>query len=205
MQLWPATPTHSLPAKNGRALSCYSTARLSTAGRGTPECGGWTTGRSSDRATTTVPSTILFSSTRRLIPTSSSRRRSNCGTATAAFSSAASCCRIGLYTGIRPIFRSPGSARRGVTSTKKRAAGGVSCRLQAWAGKKRKTLCGLKDWNQYEIYAKGSHIRLTLNGVVTIDTHDDKASSGVIGFQLHTGVPMEVRFRGIKVKPLIQP
>jgi len=59
-----------------------------------------------------------------------------------------------------------------------------------------------KDWNQYEIYAKGSHIRLTLNGVVTIDTHDEKTSSGVIGFQLHMGDPMEVRVRGIKIKPL---
>ena len=59
-----------------------------------------------------------------------------------------------------------------------------------------------KDWNQYEIYAKGSHVRLKLNGVVTIDMHDDKTASGVIGFQLHTGKPMEVRFRGIKIKPL---
>ena len=70
---------------------------------------------------------------------------------------------------------------------------------------KAKNIVRAKDWNQYEIYAKGSHIRLTLNGVVTIDTHDDKTSSGVIGFQLHTGDPMEVRFRGIKIKPLIQP
>ena len=70
---------------------------------------------------------------------------------------------------------------------------------------KAKNIVRSKDWNQYEIYAKGSHIRLTLNGVVTIETHDDKTSSGVIGFQLHTGDPMEVRFRGIKIKLLIQP
>ena len=67
---------------------------------------------------------------------------------------------------------------------------------------KAKSLVRAKDWNQYEIYAKGSHIRLTLNGVVTIDTHDEKTSAGVIGFQLHRGDAMEVRFRGIKIKPL---
>ncbi len=67
---------------------------------------------------------------------------------------------------------------------------------------KAKNIVRAKDWNQYEIYAKGSHIRLTLNGVVTIDTRDDKSSSGVIGFQLHTGDPMEVHFRGIKIKLL---
>ena len=67
---------------------------------------------------------------------------------------------------------------------------------------KAKNIVRAKDWNRYEIYAKGSHIRLTLNGVVTIDTWDDKTSSGVIGLQLHTGDAMEVRFRGIKIKPL---
>ena len=59
-----------------------------------------------------------------------------------------------------------------------------------------------EGWNHYEIYARGSHIRLTLNGKVTIDTHDHKASTGVIAFQLHEGKPMEVRFRNIKIKPL---
>jgi len=58
------------------------------------------------------------------------------------------------------------------------------------------------DWNQYEILAQGKHIRLTLNGVVTIDTTDDKASTGVIAIQLHAGEPMKVEVRGVKLKPL---
>ena len=57
-------------------------------------------------------------------------------------------------------------------------------------------------WNHYEIYARGPHIRLTLNGKVTVDTRDEKASTGVIAFQLHDGKPMQVRFRNIKIKPL---
>ena len=57
-------------------------------------------------------------------------------------------------------------------------------------------------WNHYEIRARGPYIRLTLNGKVTIDTQDEKASTGVIALQLHEGKPMQVRFRNIKIKPL---
>jgi hypothetical protein len=57
-------------------------------------------------------------------------------------------------------------------------------------------------WNAYEILAQGNRIQLRLNGVVTIDTADDKGSSGVIAFQLHAGPPMRVEFRNVKLKPL---
>jgi len=59
-----------------------------------------------------------------------------------------------------------------------------------------------KDWNDYEIFADGPRIRLTLNGVVTIDTTEDKWPTGVIALQLHTGKPMLVEFRSIRMKPL---
>ena len=58
------------------------------------------------------------------------------------------------------------------------------------------------QWNDYEIYAKDDHIRLTLNGTVTIDIRDDKASEGVIAVQLHRGDPMEVRLRSVRIKEL---
>lgn len=57
-------------------------------------------------------------------------------------------------------------------------------------------------WNDYEIYAKGDHIRLMLNGKITIDTHDGEASEGVIAVQLHRGDPMEVRLRNVRIKEL---
>ena len=63
-------------------------------------------------------------------------------------------------------------------------------------------LVRVRDWNQYEILAQGNRIQLQLNGVVTIDTTDDKASSGVIALQLHAGEPMRVEFRNVKLKPL---
>jgi hypothetical protein len=58
------------------------------------------------------------------------------------------------------------------------------------------------DWNQYQILARGNRIQLKLNGVVTIDATDEKASSGLIALQLHSGEPMQVEFRNIRVKPL---
>lgn len=58
------------------------------------------------------------------------------------------------------------------------------------------------DWNTYEILAQGQRIRLTLNGAVTVDTRDDRASNGVIAIQLHAGEPMRVEVRNIRIKPL---
>lgn len=67
---------------------------------------------------------------------------------------------------------------------------------------KAKTVLRDKDWNDYEIFADGPRIRLTLNGLVTIDTTEDKWPTGIIAFQLHTGVPMLVEFRNIRLKRL---
>ena len=67
---------------------------------------------------------------------------------------------------------------------------------------KGKSVVRVGDWNEYEIYAKGDRVRLTLNGLVTIDTRDDQASDGVIAIQLHSGKPMEVRLRNIRIKEL---
>ena len=58
------------------------------------------------------------------------------------------------------------------------------------------------DWNSYEILAEGPHIRLTFNGVVTIDTQDTKASTGVIALQMHMGELMRVDFRNLKIRIL---
>jgi hypothetical protein len=65
-----------------------------------------------------------------------------------------------------------------------------------------KTLVHHGDWNTYEILADGDHIRLTFNGVVTIDTHDSASSSGIIALQLHAGPEMRVEFRNLKMKVL---
>jgi len=61
------------------------------------------------------------------------------------------------------------------------------------------------DWNDYEVQASGKHIVLKLNGVVTVDyTEEDEsiAQTGLIGLQVHSGPPLEARFRNIRIKQL---
>jgi len=65
-----------------------------------------------------------------------------------------------------------------------------------------KTLVHHGEWNSYEILADGDHIRITFNGVVTIDMHDSAASAGIIALQLHAGPEMRVEFRNLKLKVL---
>ena len=58
-------------------------------------------------------------------------------------------------------------------------------------------------WNDYEVQAIGRRIVLRLNGTVTVDyTEDDDAieQTGLIGLQVHSGPPLEVRFRNIRIE-----
>jgi hypothetical protein len=57
-----------------------------------------------------------------------------------------------------------------------------------------------QDWNDYEILADGPHIRLTFNGLVTIDTQESQKLDGIIALQLHAGEEMRVEFRDMKIK-----
>jgi putative membrane-bound dehydrogenase-like protein len=58
-------------------------------------------------------------------------------------------------------------------------------------------------WNQYRIVAAGSRVRAWLNGQLCFDRDDPTAARrGVIGLQLHSGGPMEVRFRHLTLKLL---
>lgn len=59
------------------------------------------------------------------------------------------------------------------------------------------------EWNEYEIFCEGDHIRMTLNGKVVCDIQDPEgAKRGVIALQLHSGPPMEVRFKDIYIRVL---
>ncbi len=63
----------------------------------------------------------------------------------------------------------------------------------------------INDWNDYEIHAEGKRIVLKLNGIVTADyTEKDDAipQTGVIAVQVHSGPPIEVRFRNMRIKEL---
>ncbi|MFO0906003.1 MAG: PVC-type heme-binding CxxCH protein [Pirellulales bacterium] len=52
------------------------------------------------------------------------------------------------------------------------------------------------DWNRYEIVAVGSRIQTWINGQKCVDLEDPEGTRrGVIALQIHSGGPMEVRYR----------
>ncbi len=60
-------------------------------------------------------------------------------------------------------------------------------------------------WNEYVITAVGSHITLDLNGMRTVDYHEEDSSvdrSGLIALQVHAGSAMEVQFKDIRIQEI---
>jgi len=61
------------------------------------------------------------------------------------------------------------------------------------------------DWNRYEIRCEGPRIRLSVNGVQTVDyaeTDGQIPATGIIGLQIHGGPPSEAWYRNITIEPL---
>ena len=61
------------------------------------------------------------------------------------------------------------------------------------------------DWNEYSIRAQGDHIVLKLNGVTTVDYKEPDAEiarNGIIALQVHSGGPLKVEFRKIRIQSL---
>lgn len=63
-----------------------------------------------------------------------------------------------------------------------------------------------KEWNDYRIVARGTHLEHWLNGVQTIDLIDDdpagRALEGILALQIHAGPPMLVEFKDVLLKNL---
>jgi putative membrane-bound dehydrogenase-like protein len=59
------------------------------------------------------------------------------------------------------------------------------------------------EWNDYEIVAEGSRVRTYVNGKLCVDLNDAMWSRrGIFALQIHTGGPMEVRFKDLKLEVL---
>jgi putative membrane-bound dehydrogenase-like protein len=59
------------------------------------------------------------------------------------------------------------------------------------------------EWNEYVVEAVGGTVKIWINGNLCTDYTDEKLSRrGVIGLQVHSGGPMEVRFKDIKLEVL---
>lgn len=62
------------------------------------------------------------------------------------------------------------------------------------------------EWNRYVVRAIGNKITCQINEVITAEytEKDDKIPrSGLIAFQLHSGGPMEVKFKDIKIEEIV--
>lgn len=64
----------------------------------------------------------------------------------------------------------------------------------------------LGEWNDLVIVANGNQLRHTVNGVVTAEVTETDATlgatAGVIALQLHTGPPMTIQFKDVRLKTL---
>ncbi|MCI0699829.1 MAG: DUF1080 domain-containing protein [Planctomycetia bacterium] len=59
------------------------------------------------------------------------------------------------------------------------------------------------EWNEYVVEAVNGRVKIWINGNLCTDYEDDKlARRGIIGLQLHSGGPLEVRFKDIKLEVL---
>jgi len=69
-----------------------------------------------------------------------------------------------------------------------------------------KTAIHEQDWNEYDIVARGNIFIQVLNGRTMSGLIDDDSANrkmdGLIGIQLHTGEPMKIEVRNIRLKNL---
>lgn len=64
----------------------------------------------------------------------------------------------------------------------------------------------LEEWHEYHLICRGPHLTLKINGRVAAQVSDyDPAQqdfSGILALQLHSGPPMKVQFKDIRIKRL---
>ena len=61
------------------------------------------------------------------------------------------------------------------------------------------------EWNHYEIHCEGPRVRLSINGLPTVDyveTDPTIPAFGIIGLQIHGGPPSEAWYRNLTVEEL---
>lgn len=78
-------------------------------------------------------------------------------------------------------------------------------RILAQASQEALSALDKKGWNEYEIIADGRRIVLKLNGIVSVDyveTEEGIDGAGFIALQLHSGPPLSVHFRDLRIREL---
>lgn len=77
---------------------------------------------------------------------------------------------------------------------------GTRCKPEALAAVLRPD-----GWNDYRIRCEGKNIQLHINGLLTtefVETDPQIAASGRIGLQIHSGDPVEVCYRNLRIREL---
>ncbi|MFO0918679.1 MAG: DUF1080 domain-containing protein [Planctomycetaceae bacterium] len=75
----------------------------------------------------------------------------------------------------------------------------------AQADPKLKDVLNKDGWNDYVIRADGNRITLAINGVTTVDYREEEAGiprAGILALQVHSGPPLRVEFRNIRILEL---
>ena len=57
------------------------------------------------------------------------------------------------------------------------------------------------EWNEFEIYADGDYIRVSVNGTIASEIHDRRSARGQIGFQHHKDQP-PIYFKDLSIQEL---
>ncbi len=69
-----------------------------------------------------------------------------------------------------------------------------------------KTKIKSQDWNTFHIVAKGNRLQHYINDILMSDVTDNDAVNGklkgLIGVQVHVGLPMKVQYRNLRIKEL---
>ena len=69
-----------------------------------------------------------------------------------------------------------------------------------------KALIHPEDWNECHLVIRGNRLRHYINGVLMSEVTDEdtvnRATSGLLGVQVHVGPPMQVEYRNIRLKEL---
>ncbi|KAF0178882.1 MAG: hypothetical protein FD161_1641 [Limisphaerales bacterium] len=99
-------------------------------------------------------------------------------------------------------------AKRGEKTVVKEVAGKPKVDITGSTGKSEDIQATIKneDWNDYVVIAKGNHLQHFINGMQTVDVTDEggakAAKEGILALQIHTGPPMTVQFKNLRIKEL---
>ena len=56
------------------------------------------------------------------------------------------------------------------------------------------------DWNHMKIIAKGPHIQIFVNGLLTTDLKAERSFEGQLGIQLHANEGTQIQFKNMEIK-----